>query len=117
MKIVDESKVEEKGYATRWLIGAWNSRSSIDFGIAYFQPNKQVKKHIHEQVEELFYVIEGEIHLQVNNETSVILKRGQVAHVPPPQAHSLYNRSTTIAKLVIIKFPSIPSDKKYLKQD
>lgn len=113
--IVDESKIQEKEHVSRWLIGPWNSQSKIDFGVAFFQPEQQVKKHIHEIVEEIFYVIEGEIILLLEKDNECVLKRGQVAHIPPKQVHALHNRSRKRAKLIIVKSPSIPTDKIYLK--
>jgi quercetin dioxygenase-like cupin family protein len=115
MKIVDESKITEGEYTTRWLVGPWNSQSkNLEFGIAIFQPNQRVKKHFHEQVEEIFYVIEGEIRLLINNTEEYPLKKGFVAHIPAKQVHALYNPSKMISKLVIVKSPSLPADKKFL---
>ena len=114
LKVVDEASVNEGERNSRWLLGPWNSECTIDFGIAFIQPNQRVKKHFHEQVEEIFYVIEGEILLKGNNENDIILKQGHVVYLPPKQVHALHNRSQKIAKLVVIKVPSIPSDKKYV---
>ncbi len=111
---MDEAAIEEKGHTTRWLLGPWNSQSKLDFGIAFFQPNQSVEPHFHETVEEFFYVIEGEILLQLNNRENYILKRGFVAHIPPKQVHALHNQSSKIAKLVVVKSPSLPTDKKYI---
>ncbi|MHA1649799.1 MAG: cupin domain-containing protein [Candidatus Helarchaeota archaeon] len=116
MKIVDESRIDEKGYLTRWLIGPWNSQASFDFGIAFIQPKQYIKKHFHEKIEELFYVIEGEIQLLLSNKEEFTLKQGFVAHIPPKQVHGLHNRSNKIVKLVVVKSPSIPSDKKYVEK-
>jgi len=112
MIIIDEKKMNEKEYTTRWLIGPWNSQSKIDFGIAFIQPNQQVKKHWHEIVEEIFYIIEGEVVLLVINK-EIILKQGYIVYIPPKEIHALYNRSNKMVKLVAVKAPSIPSDKKY----
>ncbi|NVM27471.1 MAG: cupin domain-containing protein [Candidatus Helarchaeota archaeon] len=114
MRIVDESKIQEKEHVSRWLIGPWNSESKLDFGVAFFQPDQQVKKHVHEKVEEIFYVIEGEIILLLDKDQKFVLKKGQVAYIPPKQGHALQNRSRKIAKLVIVKSPSIPTNKTYL---
>lgn len=116
MIIVDETKIEEKGFVTRWMIGPWNTESTIDFGIAFLQPNQQVKKHWHERVEAIFYIIEGTIVLTVNNE-EFTLKQGFAAHIHPKEIHSLYNRSAKTVKLVSVKSPSIPSDKIYLETE
>ena len=114
MLIVDERKVKEEGHMSRWLIGPWNSHSKLDFGIAFFQIDQKVEKHFHKTVEEIFYVIEGEIILITEKEGEFVLKKGFVAHIPPKSVHALHNRSNTVAKLAIIKSPSIPSDKTYV---
>ena len=109
--IIDETNVNERGFATRWLIGPWNSQSTLDFGIAFLHPDQQVKPHLHEKVEELFYLIEGEIILMLDRK-EITLKPGIAAHIPPKTSHALHNRSSTTAKLVIVKSPSLPSDKR-----
>ncbi|MFX1294757.1 MAG: cupin domain-containing protein [Promethearchaeota archaeon] len=114
MKIVNETSVKEESYMTRWLLGPWNSQCTLDFGIAFLQPNQRVKKHIHEKVEEIFYIIKGEVFLQVNKDKNILLKQGFIAHIPPKQAHALHNTSKKIVKMVIVKSPSISSDKKYI---
>ena len=116
MIIVDEKKMDEKGYTTRWLIGPWNSQSKIDFGIAFIQPNQQVKMHWHEAVEEIFYIIQGNIVLLVDNQ-EIILRQGCVAHISPKEIHALHNRSNETVKLVTVKAPSIPSDKIYTEPE
>jgi len=116
LKIIDEKVIKEQGYLTRWLLGPWNSPCKLDFGIAFFQPGQKVDKHFHEQVEELFYVIDGQISIQFNTGSdSIILKAGEVAYIPPKEVHALYNNTNKVVKMVVIKNPSIPTDKKFLK--
>lgn len=114
MLIVDEAQVKEEGTMSKWLIGPWNSSSKTDFGVAFFQPDQLIQKHIHERVEEIFYVIEGQIVLLLDDNTQRILTKGNVAFIPPKQVHGLHNRSNTITKFIIVKFPSIASDKTYI---
>jgi len=113
--IIDETSVKEGGFTTRWLIGPWNSQSSLDFGITFLHPDQQVKPHLHERVEEIFYLIEGQISLILDrDQKEITLKPGMAAHIPPKTIHALHNGSSTTAKLVCVKSPSLPSDKKYL---
>lgn len=111
--IIDESEIQENKHITRWLIGPWNSQSTVDFGIALIQPNQRVESHYHEQVEEIIYTVDGEITLLLGNEKSVKLKRGLVVHIPPNQTHALHNQTQKITKLVVVKSPSLPADKKF----
>lgn len=113
--IIDEASINEGDFTTRWLIGPWNSKSTLDFGIAFLHPDQQVKPHLHERVEEILYLIEGQISLILDQERNeVTLKPGIAVHIPPKTIHALHNRSSTTAKLICIKSPSLPSDKKYL---
>jgi mannose-6-phosphate isomerase-like protein (cupin superfamily) len=116
VKIYDEALTDQKGYNTRWMVGPWNSDCKIDFGIAFFQPGQKVKKHIHEKVTELFYVVEGELSIQINDQSQITtLKAGQLAYVPPKEAHTLHNMTTSVTKFVVIKTPSIPHDKRFVE--
>jgi mannose-6-phosphate isomerase-like protein (cupin superfamily) len=112
--IIDETSINEGRHTTRWLIGPWNSQSTLDFGIAFLHPDQQVKPHLHERVEEIFYIIEGQITLILDRK-EITLKPGIVAYIPPKMRHALHNRSATTAKLVCVKSPSLPSDKKYIE--
>ena len=67
-------------------------------------------------VEEIFYLIEGQIILILNRK-EITLKPGMAAHIPPKMSHALHNRSSTTAKLICVKSPSLPSDKKYLAME
>ena len=117
MRIIDESEIEEKEYLTRWLFGPWNSQSqNLDFGIAFFQPNQSVKRHFHKLVEEIFYVIEGEIVLLTENEEFFVLRQGMAAYIPPKQVHALQNRSNSVTKFIVVKSPSLPNDKQFVEE-
>ncbi|MHA1266048.1 MAG: cupin domain-containing protein [Candidatus Helarchaeota archaeon] len=111
MKIVDEKTIETGTHLSKWLLGPWNSESHVEFGIAILQPNQRVPLHYHNQVEELFYVIKGQVTLSLSNGQSHLLSKGMAVHIPPTLAHALQNHANTLAKLVVIKYPSIPSDK------
>ena len=108
---MDGSTVKEGEHINRWLIRPWNSQSHLDFGIAFIKPDQYMRKHVHVNVEEIFYVIEGKIVLLLNKKKNYILNEGYVAYIPHKQIHALYNRSNKVAILVVVKSPSLPSDK------
>ena len=101
MFIVNEAKVDKKEYMSRWLIGPWNSSSKTEFGVAFIEPEQLMQKHMHTQVEEIIYVVEGDIVLLLEKNTHRVLTKGTAVFIPPKQVHGLQNRSNRITKLIL----------------
>ncbi|MBW4565452.1 MAG: cupin domain-containing protein [Mojavia pulchra JT2-VF2] len=60
--------------------------------------------HIHRQMEEMFYVLEGEVEIQVGDRT-IVGHPGAFVLVPRSTPHTFANRSTKPAKLLIMFTP------------
>lgn len=60
--------------------------------------------HLHRQMEELFYVVEGEVEIQVGNQI-VQGQPGAFVLVPRNTPHTFANRGTKLAKLLIMFCP------------
>lgn len=61
--------------------------------------------HIHRQMEEMFYVLEGEVEIKVGNQT-VQGQPGAFVLVPRGTPHTFANRATKPAKLLIMFCPA-----------
>lgn len=61
--------------------------------------------HIHRQMEEMFYVLSGEVEIQVGERT-VQGQPGAFVLVPRNTPHTFYNRGTKPAKLLIMFCPA-----------
>lgn len=66
----------------------------IDFG-----PGDSVGYHIHENDSEIYIVIEGEFVVDDNNETSKVLRKGDVMITPKGKGHSIANQSDKAASI------------------
>ena len=82
----------------------------MNFAIVQFPPGSDFKAHYHNNMEENFYVMEGEIDIVVDGVTTT-LKKGQYIHVEPEESHYLINNSAQMARLVATLAPYHPSDK------
>ena len=67
-----------------------------------FEPGAAVAKHFHPG-DELVYILEGSVILEVDGLPAITLKAGDTFHQPPKQVHSGQNASTTDpVKLLVI---------------
>ena len=67
-----------------------------------FEPGAAVAKHFHPG-DELVYILEGSVILEVDGQPAITLKAGDTFHQPPKQVHSGQNASTTDpVKLLVI---------------
>ena len=79
------------------------------FGIFEFTLNPETpafNPHIHKQMIEIFYVLEGEIELFIDGET-IMAPPGTCATVPQNTPHAFANPSSEPAKMLIMFCPEI----------
>ena len=82
----------------------------IDWGVLLLLPDQTLGGHYHNEVEETFYVIEGEGVFVVNG-VEHPTKPGDAFRLEPGDRHDICNRSTEPLKVVFIKCPYLPKDK------
>jgi mannose-6-phosphate isomerase-like protein (cupin superfamily) len=79
------------GALSKALVGTDNSGSRrIDFRISHYAPNAHVQEHVHKVQEQIYYVIEGEGVLTLDNERHLMRPHDYV-YVPPGVRHSFTN--------------------------
>jgi len=79
------------GALSKALVGPGNSGSKrIDFRISRYAPNAFVEEHVHKVQEQIYYVIEGEGVLTLNDE-SHLMRPHDYVYVPPGVRHSFTN--------------------------
>ena len=64
-----------------------------------FDPGAVVPKHTHPG-EEIAYVLEGEVTVEMAGKPPMVLKAGDVFFVPPGTVHSAKNASTAVTKVL-----------------
>ena len=84
---------------------------NIDFGLVCLQPGQGFPNHLHERIEENFFILEGEVTILIDSKEVGTLKPGELIHVPPGEAHYLENRGTVPMVAVFVKAPYEPEDK------
>lgn len=88
------------GALSKALVGPANSGSKrIDFRISRYAPNAHVAEHAHRTQEQIYYVLEGEGLLTLDDERHLMRPHDYV-YIPPGVRHSFAN--TGLAGLVFL---------------
>ena len=82
----------------------------IDWGVILMRPGQTLGGHYHQEVEETFYVLEGQATFAVNGQ-DVAASSGDVFCMEPKDRHDIRNDGETPLKMVFIKCPYNPQDK------
>ena len=82
----------------------------IDWGVILLLPGQTLGGHYHEEVEETFYVIQGQGVFTVNGE-QLAASEGDVFRMEPTDRHDILNNTDQPLKMVFIKCPYLPKDK------
>ena len=82
----------------------------IDWGVILLKPGQTMGVHGHEEVEETFYVIQGQGKLLMND-MPYPARPGDAFRVEPFEKHDILNDGDAEMKVVFIKVPYRPKDK------
>jgi quercetin dioxygenase-like cupin family protein len=82
----------------------------IDWGVILLLPGQTLGQHYHSEVEETFYVLQGQGTFLVNGQEQPAVK-GDAFRMEPTDRHDIRNDSAQPLKLVFIKCPYLPKDK------
>ena len=95
-----------------YLLTAQDSKqcSLFEFTVA---PGFNTGAHYHTKIEEIFYVLEGELDLRCGEKT-VRGKPGTFVFVPPGAAHAFGNSGTAPGRMLLITAP--PGHEKYFDE-
>lgn len=108
MQKVSEPDLEYRG--GDWGVKYFFRGPKIDWGVILVHPGQRLGGHYHQEVEETFYLLEGEATIYVN-EISHKLVAGDAIRLEAPDQHDLVNEGNRPAKLIFIKCPYLPKDK------
>ncbi len=84
---------------------------NIDFGIVRLLPGEAFSNHMHERIEENFFILEGGVSIIVANKILKTLGPGDLIRVDPSEAHYLVNQGSVPMKGIFVKAPFDPNDK------
>ena len=83
----------------------------IDWGVILLAPGEPLGRHLHKEVEETFYIVEGVGGRFIVNDQQHPIRVGMVVRVEPGEAHNIVNDTKSPLKVVFIKSPYNPTDK------
>jgi quercetin dioxygenase-like cupin family protein len=81
-----------------------------DWGVILLLPGQRMGEHYHNQVEETFYVLEGQATCYLDG-VKHLLTTGDAVRLEAPERHDIANASDQPLKLLFIKYPYLPQDK------
>jgi quercetin dioxygenase-like cupin family protein len=108
MQRVTESEQEYRGgkSGVKYLFRG----PKLDWGVILLLPGERLGEHFHNEVEETFYVLEGQIACYANGVRHA-LAAGDAVRFEAPEHHDMANESERPARMVFIKHPYMPKDK------
>ncbi|MFH1739620.1 MAG: cupin domain-containing protein [bacterium] len=83
----------------------------IEWGVILIKPGEQMGAHYHDEVEEHFLILEGSPTMVIDGEDH-LCAAGDAWRIEAPHKHSIVNRTDKPVKVVFIKAPYLPKDKK-----
>ena len=94
------------GALSKELAGPGNTGSSLlDFRISRYAPAAYVAEHVHKVQEQVYYVLEGEGILTLDEERHLMRPQDYV-YVPPGVRHSFCNTGTAGLVFLVITTPA-----------
>ena len=108
MFIIDENEKEYRfgNSGPKYLMKGPRS----NFAVVQFQAGEDFKAHYHNIMEENFFILEGEVDIEVDGVVHT-LKAGQLIHIEPSEVHYVINRSDNVVKMISTLAPYQEVDK------
>ena len=108
MFIIDENEKEYRfgDSGPKYLMKGPRS----NFALVQFQAGQDFKAHYHNIMEENFFILEGEVDIEVDGVCHT-LKAGQLILIEPKEVHYVINRSDSVVKMVSTLAPYQEVDK------
>lgn len=73
-------------------------------------PGTAKQRHRHRRARQFFYVLAGEVTLELGSETHR-LQRGEGLHVPPGAGHQVRNDSAADVRFIVVSAPKSHGDR------
>jgi len=109
MEIVREQDQAYRGgkSGVKYLVRGPN----IDWGVILFAPGDELGRHLHREVEETFYFVEGRGGRFIVNDAEYPVAAGAAFRIEPGEVHNIVNDTDVPLKAVFVKSPYRPKDK------
>ena len=83
---------------------------NMNFGLVQVLPEEEVSAHVHNYMQENFYILEGVVTMFIDGEKHV-LKKGDYIHLEPGEVHKVCNYGDSNVKMVVTAAPYKENDK------
>ncbi len=83
----------------------------IDWGVILFAPGEELGRHVHREVEETFYFVEGKGGRFIVDGVEHPIEVGTAFRIEPGEVHNIVNDTDVPLKAVFIKSDYKPDDK------
>lgn len=94
------------GALSKELVGPANSKSSrINFRISRYAPSAHVAEHVHKIREQIYYVLEGE-GILILDDSEHLMRPHDYVYVPPGVRHSFTNTGLDRLVFLVITTPA-----------
>ncbi len=113
MSFIKKSDIEKNpNILMKFLIGPWNTESSFEFAVGELDPGTKSEYHYHEKVEEVLYIVEGCLSINMDGKITEMVP-GMAVYIKPGIRHAINALERTY--LIGVKNPSDASDKHMVK--
>ena len=82
----------------------------MNFAVVQFQAGQSFKAHLHNIMEENFFILEGEVDIVVDGIVHTI-KQGDFINIEPGEVHFVINNSSAVVKMISTLAPYQDIDK------
>ena len=82
-----------------------------EWGVIVFHPGQELGSHYHDEVEETFYFLAGEPKMIVDG-VEYRVETGDAFRIEPKEKHNIVNDTDSPTRIIFIKCPYLPKDKK-----
>lgn|SRR5574337_1373977 len=110
MKVVSRQTAEHYGWGGN--SDGWRLlfRSDLSVMEERIPPGEGEVRHLHERARQLFYVLAGQLEVELPDGL-VVLSGGDAVEVPPGVAHRVQNHHNSDARFLVISSPTTVGDR------
>ncbi|MDO4556381.1 MAG: cupin domain-containing protein [Lachnospiraceae bacterium] len=89
---------------------------NMNFGIIELLPKEEVATHVHNYMQENFYILEGKVTMWIDGQ-KIELEKGDYIHLDPKEVHKICNFGEENVKMVVTAAPYMENDKEMVDVD
>lgn len=89
----------------RRIIGENVGAEHVRVALGVAESGGNATMHSHQSMEQIYFVIEGELRVKNEKEEELVVKKGTALFIPPGEAHLTYNPGPGNAVYLVINAP------------